>query len=60
MAKPKDILIYVTDPSDITDIAGIASSLEELDDEVHFEGGEAVGIYKLVAIKIVNKGVSLT
>ena len=40
-------------------LEGIASSLKELDDEMSFEGGEKVGIYKLVAVKTVRKGITL-
>lgn len=60
MAKPKkEVLIYATSPNEITDIEGFALSLEDLDDEMGFEGGEKVGIYKLVEIKTVRKGVHL-
>ena len=60
MAKPKkETLLYVNEPDELTDLEGIASSLKELDDEMSFEGGETVGIYKLVAVKTVRKGVTL-
>ena len=60
MAKPKkETLIYVTNYDELTDSEGIASSLEELNNEVYLEEGQEVGIYKLVAVKAVRRGLTL-